>query len=40
MDTSQSYLDGFVGARHSLAMSKQWDFAVRGDVGTGGTQFT
>ncbi|MCI0407757.1 MAG: hypothetical protein L0191_04185 [Acidobacteria bacterium] len=37
-ETSSLYTDGIVGVRYSLPMSKRWYFAIRGDVGAGGTQ--
>jgi len=36
----QTFTDAFVGGRYSHAFAKRWDFAIRGDVGTGDTDLT
>ena len=40
VEASKSYLDGFVGVRYGVPFAGRWNFAVRGDMGAGGTQFT
>ncbi len=37
-DTSSLYTDGIIGVRYSMPLGKRWYFAIRGDVGAGGTQ--
>jgi hypothetical protein len=36
--TSDSFTDGIVGVRYSAPMGKRWYFAIRGDIGAGGTE--
>ncbi|MGH9867420.1 MAG: hypothetical protein ACREAA_04545 [Candidatus Polarisedimenticolia bacterium] len=40
VETSKTYLDGFVGARWSAGFAKRWDIQLRGDVGAGGTELS
>ena len=40
IESSKSYLDGFGGVRWSAPFAKRWDIMLRGDVGTGGTDFS
>ena len=36
--TSDTYTDGIIGVRYSAPMGKRWYYAIRGDVGAGGTK--
>ena len=36
----KNLIDAFGGVRYLTAIGKRWDFVVRGDVGTGGTDLT
>ena len=33
-----TYTDGIIGVRYSAPMGKRWYFAIRGDIGAGGTE--
>jgi len=38
--SDETFIDGFVGARYSHPIGGKWDWALRGDVGTGDTDVT
>ena len=38
--TDRNLIDGFAGVRFLTPIGKRWDFVVRGDVGTGGTDLS
>jgi len=38
--TSETITDGFLGLRYSTALSERWFMALRGDAGTGDTDFS
>jgi len=35
---SDTYTDGIIGVRYSAPMGKRWYYAIRGDIGAGGTE--
>jgi hypothetical protein len=37
-NSSDTYTDGILGVRYSHPMGKRWYFAIRGDIGGGGTE--
>ena len=40
IESSPSLTDGFVGLRYSGTLGKKWGYAIRGDIGAGGTELT
>ena len=40
IDKQVDWVDGFVGARYTYILNENWKFRVRGDIGTGGADFT
>lgn len=37
-ETSDTYTDGIIGVRYSAPIGKRWYYAIRGDIGAGGTE--
>ncbi len=40
VDAEQSWVDGVVGVRFRPKLSKRWDLSLRGDIASGGSDFT